>query len=39
LSVNDYELAHVPEPARAVLSRFDHRSAHYEVIDRRDQPT
>jgi antibiotic biosynthesis monooxygenase (ABM) superfamily enzyme len=35
----DYEVAHVPERARAVLSRFDERSAHYEVIDRRDQAT
>jgi heme-degrading monooxygenase HmoA len=34
---DEYEVAHVPEPARAVLSRFDQRSAHYEVIDRRDQ--
>ncbi len=33
----DYEVAHVPERARAVLSRFDERSAHFEVIDRRDQ--
>lgn len=31
----DYEVAHVPEPARSVLSRFDERSAHFEVIDRR----
>jgi hypothetical protein len=35
----DYEVAHVPERARAVLSRFDERLAHYEVIDRRDQAT
>jgi antibiotic biosynthesis monooxygenase (ABM) superfamily enzyme len=34
----DYEVAHVPERARAVLSRFDERSAHYEVIERRLQP-
>ena len=34
----DYEVAHVPERARAVLSRFDERSAHYEVLDHRDQP-
>jgi heme-degrading monooxygenase HmoA len=33
----DYEVAHVPERARAVLARFDDRSAHYEVIDRRRQ--
>jgi heme-degrading monooxygenase HmoA len=34
---DDYEVAHVPERARAVLSRFDERSSHYEVIDRREQ--
>jgi len=34
---DDYETAHVPEQAKAVLSRFDERSAHFEVIDRRDQ--
>ena len=33
----DYEEAHVPEQAREVLSRFDDRSAHYEVLDRRAQ--
>jgi heme-degrading monooxygenase HmoA len=33
----DYAVAHVPEAARAVLSRFDERSAHYEVLDRRAQ--
>jgi antibiotic biosynthesis monooxygenase (ABM) superfamily enzyme len=33
----DYEVAHVPDRARAVLSRFDERSAHYEAIDHRDQ--
>jgi heme-degrading monooxygenase HmoA len=33
----DYHVAHVPERARAVLSRFDERSAHYELIDRRIQ--
>lgn len=33
----DYETAHVPEAARKVLKRFDARSAHYEVIDRREQ--
>jgi heme-degrading monooxygenase HmoA len=31
----DYEAAVVPPAARAVLSRFDARSAHYEVIERR----
>jgi heme-degrading monooxygenase HmoA len=34
----DYEQAHVPPPAQAVLSAFDTRSAHYEVLDRREQP-
>lgn len=34
----DYEVAHVPPRARAVLSRFDERSAHYEILDHRDQP-
>ena len=33
----DYAVSHVPEAARAVLSRFDERAAHYEVIDRRMQ--
>lgn len=33
----DAEIAHVPAPARAVLSRFDERVAHYEVLDRRPQ--
>ncbi|HXV33914.1 MAG TPA: hypothetical protein VD769_07885 [Gaiellaceae bacterium] len=28
----DYETAVVPEPARAVLSRWDERSAHYDVV-------
>jgi hypothetical protein len=31
-------VAHVPAEARAVLADFDQRSAHYEVLDRRDQP-
>src|SRR5262245_64038089 len=35
----DHGVAHVPPRARAVLSRFDQRSAHYDVIDRRDQAT
>jgi len=35
----DYEVAHVPEPAREVLSHFDARSAHFDVLDRREQPT
>jgi heme-degrading monooxygenase HmoA len=34
----DYEVAHVPAEARAVLTDFDKRSAHYEVLDRRAQP-
>jgi antibiotic biosynthesis monooxygenase (ABM) superfamily enzyme len=33
----DYEASHVPPRARAVLTRFDERAAHYEVIDRREQ--
>jgi hypothetical protein len=28
----DYAIAHVPAEARAVLSRFDERSAHYETL-------
>jgi heme-degrading monooxygenase HmoA len=28
----DYAVAHVPAEARAVLSRFDERSAHYETL-------
>jgi hypothetical protein len=31
----DYEAAHVPAIARTVLTRFDERSAHYDVLDRR----
>jgi hypothetical protein len=33
----DYEVAHVPQRARDVLLRFDERSAHFEVLDRREQ--
>ncbi len=33
----DYEVAHVPDAARAVLKRFDERVAHFEVLDRRAQ--
>ena len=33
----DYETAHVPPPAREVLSRFDERSAHYETLLTPDQ--
>ena len=35
---DDYAASHVPDAAKAVLSRFDLRAAHYEVVDRRDQP-
>jgi len=34
----DYEAAHVPAEAQAVLADFGERSAHYEVLGRRDQP-
>jgi hypothetical protein len=34
----DAEVSHVPPAARAVLSRFDERAAHYHVLDRRPQP-
>ena len=34
----DYAVSHVPAEARALLSRFDARAAHHEVIDRRLQP-
>jgi len=34
----DYETAHVPPQAQTVLADFDKRSAHYEVLDRREQP-
>ena len=34
---DDHSISHVPEAARAVLSRFDDRAAHFEVIDRRPQ--
>jgi antibiotic biosynthesis monooxygenase (ABM) superfamily enzyme len=33
----DFDLAYVPPQGRAVLSQFDERSAHYEVLDRRSQ--
>lgn len=33
----DYAVAHVPQEARAVLSRFDNVAAHFDVIDRRPQ--
>jgi heme-degrading monooxygenase HmoA len=31
----DYELAVVPPAARALLRRFDSRSAHYDTLERR----
>lgn len=31
----DYEVAHVPPEARKVLSRFDARSQHYDIVDER----
>ncbi len=34
---DDYEASHVPSAARAVLARFDDRSTHYAVLDRRTQ--
>ena len=33
----DYSVSHVPSAARAVLSRFDERAAHCQVLDRRPQ--
>jgi heme-degrading monooxygenase HmoA len=33
----DYSVSHVPAAARAVLSRFDERAVHFEVLDRREQ--
>ena len=33
----DYARSHVPPQARAVLSSFDERAEHYEVIERRPQ--
>jgi len=33
----DYARSHVPEQARAVLARWDERSTHFEVLDRRPQ--
>jgi antibiotic biosynthesis monooxygenase (ABM) superfamily enzyme len=32
----DYEMAYVPDKARAVLSRFDKRSQHYEIRETID---
>jgi len=33
----DYEAAVVPDKARAILSHFDERSQHYEVIEERHE--
>lgn len=33
----DYAVSHVPEAARAVLARFDERSAHFDVLEDRPQ--
>lgn len=35
---DDYEASHVPPAPQALLSRWDERAAHYEVLDRRPQP-
>jgi heme-degrading monooxygenase HmoA len=35
----DYETGHVPARAQAVLTDFDRRSTHYEVLGRREQPS
>jgi hypothetical protein len=35
----DYEISHVPPAARSVLTRFDERSAHYTILERRPQPS
>ena len=32
----DYERAHVPDKAKAVLKRYDERSAHYEIVESLD---
>lgn len=32
---SDHEVAVVPPPARVLLARFDDRSAHYDVVERR----
>ena len=32
----DHEVAYVPPKARAVLARFDQRSQHYEIRERRE---
>ncbi len=30
---NDYEVCYVPDEARKILKRFDHKSKHYEIIE------
>jgi antibiotic biosynthesis monooxygenase (ABM) superfamily enzyme len=32
----DYEAAYVPEQARKILKRWDDRSSHHEVVQKRD---
>ena len=32
---DDVTVSHVPAAARAILSRFDERAVHFEVLDRR----
>jgi hypothetical protein len=32
LAGEDYELAYVPDNARAMLARYDQRSAHFEIL-------
>ncbi len=34
----DVTRSHVPAAAQAVLSRYDERAVHYDVLDRRPQP-
>jgi antibiotic biosynthesis monooxygenase (ABM) superfamily enzyme len=34
----DYERCYVPEPAQAVLKRWDRTSAHFQVLDERPNP-
>ena len=35
---DDFETAVVPSTARALLARFDQRSAHYEIVEERPAP-
>lgn len=35
----DHEVSHVPASARAVLARFDERAAHYDLLERKPQPS